>query len=97
MPYEGKTNLAKGKNLQQTVCTLVDNGQSSTHLADHHVQQEKPRMWKIRTLEAPMLKWTSDPNSTIDEENRKVNEVKLMKIPSCSADTTSQGMTNCQT
>ena len=37
--YGGKTNLATGENLQQTVCTHVDAAQSLTHLADHHAQQ----------------------------------------------------------
>ena len=39
MPYGGKTNLAKGENLQQTVCTHVDAAQSHTCLVDHHAQQ----------------------------------------------------------
>ena len=38
MPYRGKTNLAKGENLQQTVHTHADAAQSLTHLADHHAQ-----------------------------------------------------------
>ena len=40
MPYRGKTNLTKIRNLQQIVCTHVDTAQSPTYLADHHALQE---------------------------------------------------------
>ena len=39
MPYKGKTNLMKGRNLQQTVYTHVDTAQSPTKLAHLHAQQ----------------------------------------------------------
>ena len=60
MPYGGKTNLTKGRNFEQTVCTHVDTAQSPTHLADLHAQQEitNAEDVEIRTLEAQILKWT---------------------------------------
>ena len=41
MSYGSRANLTMGRNLKQTVYTLVDTAQGPTHLADHLAQHGK--------------------------------------------------------
>ena len=85
MPYGGKTNLAKGRNLQQTVCTHVDAAQSPTHLADLHAQQgmtsaEDVENWDTGSPNAKVDPRKRDPNTTTEEINRgRSMKLELMK------------------
>ena len=90
MPYEGKPNFTKGRNLQQTVCTHVNTAQSSTHLADHLAQQGKTSVKDVGNEDtgSPSAKVvtkelrTRDPNTMKEEENRRrLMKLELMKIP----------------
>ena len=92
MPYRGKTNLSKGRNLQQTVCTHVDAAQSPTHLADHHAQQGmttaegcgKLGHWKPKCQsgqKGPKDKGPKHHNR--GGKQRKVNEVGTDEDPHC--------------
>ena len=74
----GKTNLAKGENHQQTVCSHVDAAQSLTHPADHHAQQGMTTAKDVENedIGSPSAEVdkkdprTRDPNTTTEEEGQ---------------------------
>ena len=114
MPCRGKTNLTKGGKLQQIVWLMW-----MMHKVPPTWQIIMPskgwpllRMWKIRTLEVQVPKWTKrtqGQGTQTPQQRRKTEEGQwswnwwrpLLQWSwccySCSADTISQGMTNCQT